>query len=288
MTETRDPGQLRTQTPPDLFLLCFSLGDPTSLLSCLSEWWSELRLADAPVVLVGCQADRQRGVQKEQVRPIADQLQAVRYCEISAFKSPQPAVDAVFELAFLAVARRASSLSPGLLRGRPRSRKEVEARPAAFPGLRSVLSRPEFRGYRDSSLRGLRSSKSDSLSSASSLSRSPPPPTSSSSSSSNGSRTLFSITTRTPRPRRRSELRPTAANNPAAAAAAERMVTIRCERLTADKQYEQVEIEIPLSVYNNMQEEEKEGGPQGAGMGHLNRNSANRKSLVKKLKNLFV
>ena len=66
------------------------------------------------------------------------------------------------------------------------------------------------------------------------------------------------------------------------------MVTIRCERLTADKQYEQVEIEIPLSVYNNMQEEEKEGGPQGAGMGHLNRNSANRKSLVKKLKNLFV
>ena len=46
----------------------------------------------------------------------------------------------------------------------------------------------------------------------------------------------------TPGPRRRGEVDK-----------GERTVRIRCERLNLDREYEQVEIEIPLSVYNNMQ-----------------------------------
>ena len=47
--------------------------------------------------------------------------------------------------------------------------------------------------------------------------------------------------------------RPPARRGEAGRSEAERMVTIRCERLTSAREYEQVEIEIPQCVYNNMQ-----------------------------------
>merc|ERR1712012_481166 len=59
----------------------------------------------------------------------------------------------------------------------------------------------------------------------------------------------------------------------------ERMVTIKVERLTKDKQVEEVEIEIPVSVYNNMQNNEESD---------FVRNSGRRKSLACKLKNLIL
>ena len=72
----------------------------------------------------------------------------------------------------------------------------------------------------------------------------------------------------TPGPRRRGEVDK-----------GERTVRIQCERLNLDREYEQVEIEIPLSVYNNMQ---AQSDPLH------NRNSANRKSLVNRIKNMFL
>ena len=59
----------------------------------------------------------------------------------------------------------------------------------------------------------------------------------------------------------------------------ERMVRIRCERLNREREFEQVEIEIPLSVYNNMQ---AQSDPLN------NRNNNNRKSLVNRIKNMFL
>ena len=59
----------------------------------------------------------------------------------------------------------------------------------------------------------------------------------------------------------------------------ERLVKIKVERLTKDKQVEEVEIEIPVSVYNNMQNNEESD---------FVRNSGKRKSLACKLKNLIL
>ena len=36
------------------------------------------------------------------------------------------------------------------------------------------------------------------------------------------------------------------------------MITIKCQRLTADKTYEEVEIEVPAPVYKNLQGAEGE------------------------------
>jgi len=78
---------------------------------------------------------------------------------------------------------------------------------------------------------------------------------------------MISVSTRTPGPRRRGEVDK-----------GERTVRIRCERLNLDREYEQVEIEIPLSVYNNMQ---AQSDPLE------NRNSTIRKSLVNRIKRMF-
>ena len=56
------------------------------------------------------------------------------------------------------------------------------------------------------------------------------------------------------------------------------MVKIKVERLTRDKQVEEVEIEMPLNVYNNIESNETE----------FVRNSGRRKSLACKLKNLIL
>ena len=62
-------------------------------------------------------------------------------------------------------------------------------------------------------------------------------------------------------------------------AEAEKLVKIKVERLTRDKQVEEVEIEIPVSVYNNMHSNEESD---------FVRNSGKRKSLACKLKNLIL
>ena len=61
----------------------------------------------------------------------------------------------------------------------------------------------------------------------------------------------------------------------------EQMVKIRVERLTRDKQVEEVEIEIPRSVYSNMRENTEAESD-------FVRNSGKRKSLACKLKNLIL
>ena len=58
----------------------------------------------------------------------------------------------------------------------------------------------------------------------------------------------------------------------------EQTVKIKVERLTRDKQVEEVEIEMPLNVYNNIENNETE----------FVRNSGRRKSLACKLKNLIL
>lgn len=61
----------------------------------------------------------------------------------------------------------------------------------------------------------------------------------------------------------------------------EKMITIKCQRLTADKTYEEVEIEVPAPVYENMQAYGDHSSMQA-------RNNKERKTLGNKLKSLFA
>ena len=58
------------------------------------------------------------------------------------------------------------------------------------------------------------------------------------------------------------------------------MVTIRCERLNSEKQVEEVEIEIPASVYHNIDSRQSET--------EFERNSRKRSSLASKLRHLIL
>lgn len=61
----------------------------------------------------------------------------------------------------------------------------------------------------------------------------------------------------------------------------EKMITIKCQRLTADKTYEEVEIEVPAPVYENMQAYGDHNSIQA-------RNNKEKKTLGNKLKSLFA
>ena len=44
------------------------------------------------------------------------------------------------------------------------------------------------------------------------------------------------------------------------------MVTIKCIRLTVDKNCEEIEIEVPEAVYDNLEEEQSDEGGDTAGV----------------------
>ena len=62
-------------------------------------------------------------------------------------------------------------------------------------------------------------------------------------------------------------------------------VVLQVERLNKEKQMEEVEIEIPASVYNNMQQVERN---QDSVRSEFVRNCGKRNSLANKLKQLMI
>ena len=60
---------------------------------------------------------------------------------------------------------------------------------------------------------------------------------------------------------------------------------LQVERLNKERQMEEVEIEIPASVYNNMQQVERD---QGSVRSEFVRNCGKRNSLANKLKQLMI
>ena len=78
---------------------------------------------------------------------------------------------------------------------------------------------------------------------------------SNSSSSSNKQQTISITTTKTPRQARKTPDKSKTTN--------EKMITIKCQRLTADRTYEEVEIEVPAPVYETMQNYSETGSPGG-------------------------
>merc|ERR1719285_6348 len=75
-------------------------------------------------------------------------------------------------------------------------------------------------------------------------------------------RNTISITTKTPKMGRK-----TAHSNKdktPGGACQEKMITIKCQRLTADRTYEEVEIEVPAPIYETMQNYTETGSPMPA------------------------
>jgi len=259
ISEISDPNGVRLHNYPHVYLLCFSLSEPGTLLNSLGVWYNKVRGTGVPLILVGCKSDV-CGVEKEQIRVVSSQVQAMDYIETSS-KLSQTSVCSMFESAYALCSNR-SPISPVYKRRSRSAVRETSTSETSAPSLRTSL--PKDCPRRDSSLLSSRS-KTGSLSSVSTKSKS------STLSSTRSDSSMISISTKTPRVRRRGETKE--------ADKGERMVTIRCERLSSEREYEQVEIEIPLSVYNNMQ---TQSTPLS------NRNSSNRKSLVNRLRNLFV
>ena len=65
-------------------------------------------------------------------------------------------------------------------------------------------------------------------------------------------------------------------------------VVLQVERLNKERQMEEVEIEIPASVYNNMQQVERDQRDQGSVRSEFVRNCGKRNSLANKLKQLMI
>jgi len=258
-------GEVLKET--DVVLLCFSLETSVSLARVVSHW--SVVTSSAPLLLVGTKSDARQAqaVSYQQAQAVASQIGALAYIETSAKLSYTSSTSA-FELA-------ASSVLPQL------------SRQPSVMSTNSMISTSRLSSIRRRDGSQQRSESSSKVSTLEYLKKSPSMSLSaakrsllgassgslhskSSTLSSNKSNSsVISISTgKTPVLARRSNKQITE----------EQTVKIKVERLTRDKQVEEVEIEMPLNVYNNIENNETE----------FVRNSGRRKSLACKLKNLIL
>ena len=268
ISETSDPAdpRLTSGDPDTVALLCFSLSRGLNLASVVSSWSSVS--SNISTVLVGTMADtRDMAVNYNQALAVAEQIGAVTYLETSS-KQSYTSVTSTLETAAMAVVPALSR--PALTRDTltsSRMRHSGRFR-TTHSETQSKVSSLEYNKHQPGSVSTLTAAKKMfSLSSGSLHSKS------STLSSNKSNSSVLSISTKTPLLGRRNQRR--ALEEP------EQMVKIRVERLTRDKQVEEVEIEIPRSVYSNMRENTEAESD-------FVRNSGKRKSLACKLKNLIL
>jgi len=257
----------------DVVLLCFSLETSVSLARVVSHWSSVT--TGTATVLVGTKSDaRQSQLSQattyQEAEAVAGQIGALAYIESSA-KLSYTSSTAAFEAAAFSVlprlARQGSAVSRNSLISTSRLSSSRRGR------REGSEQRSESSSSKVSTLEYLKKSPGMSLSAAkrSLLGASSGSLHSKSStlSSNKSNSSVISIKTgKTPVLSRRNMQRQME----------EQTVKIKVERLTRDKQVEEVEIEMPLNVYNNIENNETE----------FVRNSGRRKSLACKLKNLIL
>merc|ERR1712038_763955 len=244
-------GSLETNTSrslayreADVFLLCYNISDPSSLFSAINHWVPDLRLQapSTPIVLVGCQSDLcqfvTEVVSSPQALSMSQQIGAVMHVETSA-KSSRRGVASVMEVAALTLLGQFFPLV-SLPPSPPMSKKHRQ---------RSLSISRDWEGSLRSNSSTLSSTRSDvsmaSLASKSSEAAKPASP-------------KVSINTcRTPKTERRPNR-----DKDREERAEEKMVTITCQRLKADKTYEEVEIQVPAAVYHTMVVQSDPGAAQ--------------------------
>jgi len=256
----------------DVVLLCFSLETSVSLARVVSHWSSVT--TNTATVLVGTKSDaRQSQLSQattyQEAETVAGQIGALAYIESSA-KLSYTSSTAAFEAAAFSVlprlarqgsvVSRNSLISTSRLSSRSRDRREgSEQRSESSSKVSTLEYLKKSPGMSLSAAkRSLLGASSGSLHSKSSTL----------SSQKSNSSAISIKTGKTPVLSRRNLQKQME----------EQTVKIKVERLTRDKQVEEVEIEMPLNVYNNIENNETE----------FVRNSGRRKSLACKLKNLIL
>lgn len=257
--------------PVDAVLVCFRLDSSVSLARVVSSWSS--LPATATTVLVGTMSDIRESPSTtyQQAQAIAKQIGAVSYVETSAKLSYSSAA-AAFEAAALCTL-------PGQLTRPAAEARTLRPRDLSEPRLATGLNclRPQHRG------RGVSASSSSLCERTLSPSGSSGSSTLSSVSSTRSGASTVSVSTsrHTPlltRRQQRDKQRETG----------EQMVTIRVETLNRDRQMEEVEIQVPVTVYRNMDPEQLPApGPDTRHRGFV-RSCGKRSSLAAKLRQLML
>jgi len=256
----------------DMVLLCFPLDRSVSLAKVVSHWSALTN--SVTTILVGTMSDvrESQATTYQEALSVARQIGAVTYIETSA-KTSYTSITSAFDAAALATlptfsrGQSSSSNSNILISANSASRRSTKyKRDNSLP----LGTKPELLSKHSSLEKG--NSTLTSAKKLFSLSNGSLHSKSSTLSSNKSNSSILSVSTgKTPILGRRNRSRMQEEE--------ERMVKIKVERLTKDKQVEEVEIEIPVSVYNNMQNNEESD---------FVRNSGRRKSLACKLKNLIL
>eukprot|EP00093_Oithona_nana_P004500 04500.XXX_4285_356_1 [CDS] Oithona nana genome sequencing. len=275
----------------DVFLLCYKITEPSSLFNALNHWCPEMRAVapSTPIILVGCQSDLRQNreilfnlskqgrapISPEQALTFSQQINALMYVETSAKTSTRAAISA-FEVAGLA--------SMGKL-SKPRSPRSTPSPKALNKKQRYSTTSPqnslERAAEEEASINSHDESTEhfwDRLGSGPKVSESPRTASLSSSSrsaslSSKSIPSISSLGCKTPKSLRK--------NSSAKDNKMEKTMTIKCQRLTADRTYEEIEVEVPVPIYETIQLYNDTGSL--AARGHKER-----RSFGAKLKNLFT
>jgi small GTP-binding protein len=273
----------------DVLILCYKISDPNTLFGALNHWVPELRAhaPATPILLVGCQTDL-RGdravlaalakqdrspVSSDQARSFSQQIGAVAYVETSA-KISAKGPESVFELAAqisLEQVTAAEVSVPPFPRPISTSTPEhtldreysTDSAESFWEQYQSPSLPPRASSLYQRSLAASLSSSLNSTRSTLSIPRSPPPAVRS-------RRNSMSLRARSHK----------TASMAIGGNGEPKMIRIKCQRLTEDKIYEEVEIEVPAPVYETMQACNTE--PSN------NKDKRKKESLGSKLKNLFI
>jgi len=247
----------------DVFLLCYKIADPSTLFSAVNYWVPTLkRHAPAtPIVMVGCQVDLRADrsalqalskqgknpVSPDQAKSFAAQIEAVQYVETSA-KISTKGPEGVFEIAALTSLEQVKkeSMPKPFATSTPEHTldRDMSLNSENFweqyqspPLPRSVTSFHRTASLSSSLNSGSLNSTKSSISINTTIMSIN---TTSSSLSNKNSNSSFQKNRRNSMSLRRTPQ-------------AEKMITITCQRLNADKIYEDIEIEVPAPIYETMQ-----------------------------------
>jgi len=280
----------------DLVLLCYSISEPTSLFSATTFWLPLVKSTApyTPIMMIGCKADLRQDwgsprqvVTVEQALTASHQANALMYVECSA-KTSSRSVDSVIEMAVLTTLGTPDIITSHHISKRRQQRSKstprLSDREDGVSHLQSITPRETGKEYPvqrywnkqevngNNTLADYRSgisksrrtpSSSGSISSGSFRSQSSNRSTSRTDSS--YSPVFNSINDRN-KTRLRTIVSPSKENTKRNQSIKTRegrcsevdgkMVTIKCQRLTEEKEYEEVEIEVPVSVYQSMHGDE--------------------------------
>ena len=305
----------------DVFLLCYKISEPSSLFNAVNHWCPEVRSVApvTPIILVGCQADLRKDrdilttlakqgrapVSADQALSFSQQVSALMYVETSARTSTRAAISA-FEVAGLASMGQLtkprsprSTPSPKALNKKQRYSSSTSSPQNSLDRSNDLDIEVLSTNNEASSTIGLDSSAehfwerlqspkisrstSEAHNHSANNSRMPSGSLHSSRSASLSSKSIPSISSslgsKTPKASRKSSMSSGGGkNNPNAV---EKTMTIKCQRLTQNRTYEEIEVEVPIPIYETIQLYNDTGSLAA-------RSKERSRSLGTKLKNLFT